>query len=177
MGAASELSAEQRQEIVLAMLRREEPVEILARRHGISTNILYAWRDVLLVGGKRALTSGKGKSDPKARRIQELSNELNERDRVIGEMTIANRILKSAGRIALTAGTREEIQVGLEANPGKRLTEVLKHLGTGVTGWYRKPMERGKGRSRGRRRGESRRSWKRGWSRWRRQISGMATSG
>jgi len=94
MGAPSELSAAERQEIVLALLRREEPAEVLARRHGISANTLYAWRDAFLDGGKAALIPGKGKGDPQSRRILELEKDLVERDRVIGELTIANRILK-----------------------------------------------------------------------------------
>lgn len=94
MGARSELSVEARQEIVLALLRREEPAEVLARRHGISTNTMYTWRDAFLEGGKSGLTHGKGKGDPQARRIHELEKDLVERDRVIGELTIANRILK-----------------------------------------------------------------------------------
>lgn len=95
MGAPSELSAAERMEIVLAMLRREEPAEVLARRHGISANTLYAWRDAFLESGKAGLAPGKGmKGDPQTRRIRELEKDLFERDRVIGELTIANRILK-----------------------------------------------------------------------------------
>lgn len=94
MGKHSELSVEQRREAVLALIRREEPAEILARRYGVSANTLYIWRDQFLEGGLSALANGKGKSDPQARRVQELEKELIERDRVIGELTIANRILK-----------------------------------------------------------------------------------
>jgi transposase-like protein len=94
MGAPSELSAAERMEIVLALIRREEPAEVLARRHGVSANTLYAWRDTFLEGGKAALAPGKGKGDPQVRRNRELEKELFERDRVIGELTIANRILK-----------------------------------------------------------------------------------
>ena len=34
MGKKSELSASQRQEVILMMLRREEPINVLARRFG-----------------------------------------------------------------------------------------------------------------------------------------------
>ena len=38
-------SAEERAEIVLALLRREEPASVLARRHRVSENTLYRWRE------------------------------------------------------------------------------------------------------------------------------------
>jgi transposase-like protein len=46
-------------EAVLAVLRREEPVAVAARRFGISENSLYRLRDRFLEGGKAALADGK----------------------------------------------------------------------------------------------------------------------
>jgi len=94
MGAKSKLSVPERRKVVLLLLRREEPAVVLARRYGISENTLYRWRDDFMAGGEAALTNGKGKADPRDRRIAELKKELGERDKVIGELTIANRILK-----------------------------------------------------------------------------------
>ena len=94
MGKRSEASPAERREAVLALLRREEPAEVVARRYGISANTLYTWRDTFLQAGEAGLSNGQGKGDPNLRRIQELERELAERDRVIGELTIANRILK-----------------------------------------------------------------------------------
>jgi transposase-like protein len=76
------------------LLRREEPASKLARRYGISEQTLYRWRDEFLAGGEAALGAAKGQHDPRDRQIQELQKELAERDQVIGELTIANRILK-----------------------------------------------------------------------------------
>ena len=78
------------------ILRKEEPISVLARRFKVSENTLHRWRDDFLEGGKAALSYGRGKSkaDPKMTRIQELERELTKRDQVIGELTIANRILK-----------------------------------------------------------------------------------
>jgi hypothetical protein len=38
--------------------------------------------------------SGKGQHDPRDRQIAELQKDLTRRDQVIGELTIANRVLK-----------------------------------------------------------------------------------
>lgn len=78
----------------MALLRREEPATVIARRYGISENTLSTWRDMFFTGGKAALANGTGKRDPQAREIDRLLGEIEERNRVIGEITIANRILK-----------------------------------------------------------------------------------
>jgi len=94
MGSKSKLSVVERREAVLSLLRREEPATVLARRYGISENTLYRWREEFLTAGAAALANGKGKADARDRRIATLTKELSERDRVIGELTIANRFLK-----------------------------------------------------------------------------------
>jgi transposase-like protein len=94
MGAKSRLSIPERRQVVLSLLGREEPAAVLARRFGISENTLYRWRDDFMTGGEAALANGKGKADPRERQIAELKKQLSERDKVIGELTIANRLLK-----------------------------------------------------------------------------------
>ena len=94
MGAPSKLGRSERQAAVLALLRREEPAQILARRYGVSDKTLYSWRDVFLEGGQAALANGRSKGDPRDRTIRELQEQLDDRDKVIGELTIANRVLK-----------------------------------------------------------------------------------
>jgi transposase-like protein len=94
MGAKSKLSVSERREAVLSLLRREESANVLSRRYGVSENSLYRWRDEFMSAGEAALANGKGKADPRDRRIAELKKQLFERDRVIGELTIANRVLK-----------------------------------------------------------------------------------
>lgn len=90
-----ELSVDQRLEVVLALLRREEPAAKLARRYGISEPTLYRYRDQFLEGGKASLADGRrGKADPRDEQIQKLQKDLSKRDQVIGELTIANRIFK-----------------------------------------------------------------------------------
>ena len=94
MGKRSDLSIPQRREVVLMLLRREEPAAKLARRFGVSEQTLYRWRDEFLAGGEAALANGKGEADPRDREIRELKKQVEGRDQVIGELTIANRILK-----------------------------------------------------------------------------------
>ena len=93
MGKRSDLGVPQRREAVLALLRREEPVAKLARRYRVSEQTLHRWRDEFLTSGEAALSGGKNGDGPQ-RRIAELEKEIEGRDQVIGELTIANRILK-----------------------------------------------------------------------------------
>ena len=94
MGRRTDLDAGKRMEAVLSLLRREEPNAVIARRYGISEGMLYRLRDQFLEGGKQALEAGAGKTDARAREVENLQREVAERDRVIGELTIANRVLK-----------------------------------------------------------------------------------
>lgn len=85
-------SIEHKLQAVMAMLRKEEPVSRIARRYQVSETSLNRWRNDFLEAGKNAL-SGKGRKSENGE-IAELKREIGERDRVIGEITIANRILK-----------------------------------------------------------------------------------
>ena len=95
MAKKSEMSAGQRREIVLALLRKEEPLSVLARRHGISEPTLSKWRDDFLAGGEAALGYGRNHGqDGLVQQNRQLQRALAEREQVIGELTVANRILK-----------------------------------------------------------------------------------
>ena len=95
MGKRTELDVPGRTEAVLALLRREEPAAKIARRHGISEQTLYRYREQFLEGGKAALADGRrGKADPRDHDLEQLKKDIVRRDRVIGELTIANDILK-----------------------------------------------------------------------------------
>jgi transposase len=96
MGKKSALEGSERRDVVLMLLRREEPAAVLARRYGISEQTLYRWRDEFLAGGEAALEGSKSGADPRNRQIEELRRELARRDQVIGELTIANRLLKKS---------------------------------------------------------------------------------
>ena len=95
MARRMELSLSQRTEAVLALLRREEPAAKIARRYGIAEQTLYRYREQFLEGGKAALAKGqRGKADPRDHEVERLKKDIGRRDRVIGELTIANDILK-----------------------------------------------------------------------------------
>lgn len=98
MGKRSELSVAQRLEIVLMILRKEEPISVLARRYTVSENTLHRWKDDFVKVGESALAygRGKGKVESGEARIKELERDLAKRDQVIGELTIASRILKKS---------------------------------------------------------------------------------
>ncbi len=93
MGRKSELTVDQRKELVLKLLSKEEPGAQIARRAGISEVTLYRWRDEFLSGGAAGL-AGRGNNDLQAKEIERLKAQLADRDQVIGEITVANRILK-----------------------------------------------------------------------------------
>lgn len=93
MAKNSTLSPKQRTEAVLRLLRREEPVMKIARRYGVSDKTLYAWRDEFIAGGEQALREKHRKSGSE-QQINKLEKKIEQRDRVIGELTIANRTLK-----------------------------------------------------------------------------------
>lgn len=94
MGKQTNLNIEQRTEAALSLIRREEPAAKIARRYGVSEPTLYRYRDLFLQGGKAGITSGSGGADPRERKIEGLEKALCERDQVIGELTIANRVFK-----------------------------------------------------------------------------------
>ncbi|HLW78136.1 MAG TPA: helix-turn-helix domain-containing protein [Terriglobia bacterium] len=95
MPRKSELKPEERVEVVLALLRREEPAAALARRYQVSEATIYRWRDAFLAGGKAAVAKPDGAGDQaSARRIEQLERELGQRAQIIGELSIANDLLK-----------------------------------------------------------------------------------
>ena len=93
MARHSKIPKAQRPELVLAVLRGTEKLEVLARRHQISTNTLRRWRDEFLAGGRERLmgTGGAAAVQDENKRLQ---HDLVERETIIGELTVANRFLQ-----------------------------------------------------------------------------------
>ena len=99
----SNLPPAQRVELVLAVLRGTEKLEVLARRHQVSANTLRRWRDEFLAAGRERL-SGRGDAAEALAENQRLQRELNEREMIIGELTVANRFLQK--KVDGSLGTR-----------------------------------------------------------------------
>jgi len=91
MRRKSALTVEQRTQFVLKLLSKEESGAQIARRAGVSEQTLYRWRDEFLSGGAAGL-AGRGSNDLQAKEIEKLKEQLAERDQVIGEITVVNRI-------------------------------------------------------------------------------------
>ncbi len=93
MARHSKIPRSQRAELVLGVLRGTEKLEVLARRHQVSTNTLRRWRDEFLAGGRDRLT-GNGDAAVLQAEKKRLQRELAEREMIIGELTVANRFLQ-----------------------------------------------------------------------------------
>jgi transposase len=90
-----EISIETKLEVVMAVLRKEEPMSAIAKRYGVAESLLHKWRDRFVESGKEGLKSKRlGANDAPKSELARLEREIAERDRLIGEITIANNILK-----------------------------------------------------------------------------------
>jgi len=89
----SKIPKDQRAELVLAVLRGTEKLEVWARRHQVSANTLRRWRDEFLAGGKDRLTRN-GDAVAAQVEVTRLERDLAEREMIIGELTVANRFLQ-----------------------------------------------------------------------------------
>jgi transposase len=95
MGKRAELPLSERRQAVLSLLRREEPAAVIARRCGVAEATLYRWRDDFLAAGEAALAGGAPNgSSGRDRQLAELERQIESRDQIIGELTVANRVLK-----------------------------------------------------------------------------------
>ena len=92
MPKKSSLNAAERMALVLRMLSKEEPAAQIARRAGVSESTLNRWREQFIAGGAARL-AGNGSPKKEAREIERLKRQVAKRDQVIGELTIASRLL------------------------------------------------------------------------------------
>jgi len=93
MARHSHLPPAQRVDLVRAVLRGTEKLEVLARRHQVRANTLRRWRDEFVAAGRDRLT-GQGDAAAAGLENRRLVKELAERELIIGELTVANRFLK-----------------------------------------------------------------------------------
>lgn len=74
-----------------------EKSEVLARRHEVCANTPRRYRDEFIAGG-RAQVTGKSPTQALGSESKALKHQIEEHDMVIGEYTIANRVLKKRSR-------------------------------------------------------------------------------
>jgi transposase-like protein len=84
-------TAAEKADVVLESLTTSIPVSELCRKYQISSSQFYTWRERFIQAGKRGLLAGD-----KSTREEELEKENNQLKGVIGELTLANTILKNA---------------------------------------------------------------------------------
>ena len=97
MTCRSRWTVEQKIAIVMESLNTNISVAELCRKHNVTPNAFYGWKDKFLNAGKLAL-AGSFKTGPG----EELTAENENLKKLIGELTIANSALKKA----LTEGGR-----------------------------------------------------------------------
>lgn len=94
MGRRSDLPLDARMTAVLAVLKGEESLEAVARRHGVSPTSLTRWKQCFLESGREGLRNKSRSSS----REQQLEAEIAKRDQIIGELVVANELLKKVPR-------------------------------------------------------------------------------
>jgi transposase len=91
MPYSSKWTAEQKIAIVMESLNTNISVAELCRKHNVTPNAFYGWKEKFLDAGKLGLT-GSLKTGPS----EELVRENESLKKLIGELTIANSALKKA---------------------------------------------------------------------------------
>jgi len=90
----NKLSLEEKVQLVLASLKGQESILELARRHGVADTCIHNWRKEFIEGGKARLSGNKNTTREKI-----LEHENQQLKQVIGELTLANQLLKKLQKI------------------------------------------------------------------------------
>jgi transposase-like protein len=121
MARKSELKVEERMEVVLALLRREESAAELSRRHQVSEATIYRWRDAFLAAGKAGLGKPEGSAEAAAtRRIEQLEGERRLRILRISSGRTARWALRSPVRATAPIALRPRTRAARWALPTSR---------------------------------------------------------
>ena len=73
-------------------------ISYVARRHGISSSLVFGWRRRMTEGGKEAV---RADDEVIARaEVRELEKRIRELERVLGKKTLENEILREAQKVA-----------------------------------------------------------------------------
>jgi transposase len=96
MARASKWTAEQKLQIVLSVLRGEDTMSGLARRHGVSDATVAKWRDAFIAGGAEALVNGGPR---RSSREHELEAEAEALKAALGEAHAELRVWRKKGAL------------------------------------------------------------------------------
>ncbi len=88
----STISVEQKVEVVLKLLRKEDTAESLARQFGVSEQTVNRWYEDFMQSAIQSMDSGAKRRDRQER--VRLTRELRRRDQEIEELEMANQILR-----------------------------------------------------------------------------------
>ena len=90
----SKWTLEQKIAIVMESLNTNISIAELCRKHNVTPNAFYDWKEKFVEAGKLALSSsGSPKNNHQNRELQDENERLK---KLIGELTIANDCLKKA---------------------------------------------------------------------------------
>lgn len=85
-GGRRKFTPEEKVAIVLEGLRGDAAVSEVCRRHGVTTNQFYQWRDRLIASAKEGFRERRGR--PKGeQKLEQMEAELARKDAVIAEIT------------------------------------------------------------------------------------------
>ena len=73
-------------------------VSLVARKHGVATNLLFRWRKLMSEGGKKAVAADD--QVVSASEVRALKKQIRELERLLGKKTMEVEILKDAIEIA-----------------------------------------------------------------------------
>lgn len=99
MPRPSRWTAEKRYEIVMEMLRGQEPIAKIARKHQVSDALLHRWRERFFEGGKAALEFENGTAGRNRSQQEALERQIEDLQKVIGEQTVEIRFLKKLSKM------------------------------------------------------------------------------
>lgn len=98
VGKASDLTPEQRRDIVLEFFAGRKVADIV-REHQLSSVTIYKWRDQVLEGGLASLKGNR----PSEREVAQ-EREIAKLKELVGDLSVANYALKKGG--ALSTGRK-----------------------------------------------------------------------
>jgi transposase len=99
MPRPSRWTAEKRYEIVMEMLRGQEPIAKIARKHKVSDTLLHRWRERFLEGGRAGLEFDNGAAGRHRGQQEALERQIEDLQKVIGEQTVEIRFLKRLSKM------------------------------------------------------------------------------